>query len=608
MSDSSRTIYDAWQSTLAPFLVPACVLSAWPVFMIVCAGNRTPLKLLCMLGLVSLADGLLGSCAYPLLHQYAFSPWQNNALFYAGSACYWLGGLAFGPVLEGWGTRQSAIVLSLLGLLGALGSMQEFFVLALVGRCCSATATTGLSTLVEYVLYDEARLRPAHASPSGPGSAEHDDGGSGSDSGDPHGDHEAHASAERGHGIGQEGAEGHGGGMLTMFHQLRPVSLWAAMLVGQYAMTATPHISTGPCWAAAGCYVVTALMAWKLLPAWSAAEAFKLTSRLRSLSSTKVVGAMERRLPGFATAARSGSATFAPSPSSVAGAAVSSGSLSGFACEATLAQRWLRYFVGSYVLSVKTFLNPRLLARHLVDVFFGGLFLTLSLVWVPTLEMYDDSIPFGFIFQIFMIAQFLGATFSLPVWAYGWAEAALVVLLSVTARVLNTSRDYAIPVTIMFAGVAMHCVAGVVRTTGSLWRAEYPSAAAPLTFLFFMKALSGICGWVFLNGIDGKYMEDVYVFEARWVYGLMWLEAVALAQYVAKRAAQHRSTNSNYGVSGSGSASGVRIVASGLKDDGLRESSSAAFEASASVHVEADTLLHHHHMNASAGSEGRVFK
>ncbi|KPA73702.1 hypothetical protein ABB37_09626 [Leptomonas pyrrhocoris] len=491
------TIYEAWQSTLVSFLVPACVLSAWPVFVIVCAANRAPLKLLCILALVSLADGLLGSCAFPLTHQYAFTPSQNNGLFYAGSLSYWLGGLVLGPVMEVGGARKSSIALSLVGLLGAAFSAQDTFVLTFLGRCCSATATAGLTTLVEYLLYAEARLPRG-----GPGEGD-----------EQYLDKEHHPSSGSGGGDPGAGIDSLGGGVLTMYHQLRPLMLWAAMRLGQYAMFATPMISTGPCWAATVCYAVVVLMVWKVFP---------LASRRKKLSGDAGAEA-DGLFPGLV-----------PAKSRLLSL------LSSMLSPAVL--RWGRCFASTYAVSIHTLLQPKQVARHLVDILFGGLFLVLSLLWVPTLEMYDDSIPFGFIFQIFMIARFLGSTISLPVWAAGWAEAALVLLLSVAARVLNTSRDYAIPVTIMLAGVVMHLVAGVAQTTGSLWRAEYPAATAPLTFLFLVHALTGISGWLFLLVIDGKYMEDAFVFEARWIYALMWVEAVALAQYIVKRARQHRET------------------------------------------------------------------
>lgn len=59
------------------------------------------------------------------------------------------------------------------------------------------------------------------------------------------------------------------------------------------------------------------------------------------------------------------------------------------------------------------------MARHLVDVFFSGLFFVLSLLWISTLEMYDDSIPFGSIFQAFVILHFLRSTLSLSALAVG---------------------------------------------------------------------------------------------------------------------------------------------------------------------------------------------
>lgn len=227
---------------------------------------------------------------------------------------------------------------------------------------------------------------------------------------------------------------------------------------------------------------------------------------------------------------------------------------------------------GSYAVSVKTLTHPTRLTRHLVDVLFGGLFFVLSLLWMSTLEMYDDSIPFGFIFQAFMIPHFLRSTLSLSVLAVGWVEVARV---SVTAHVLTTSCDYAIPTTIMLAGVAMHLVVGVVQTTSSLRRAEYPSAEAPLTFFFIMNTLTKISGWLFLSAIDNKYMEDVFMFETWWVYELMWIKAVALAHFISKRATHHRKASpvSN----GSGAALDVLIAVSVDAETTLRNSAPASF-------------------------------
>ena len=100
--------------------------------MIVCDAKPYAAEAAAGPGLASLADSLPGSCDFSLLHQYAFSSAQNTSLFYACSVCYQLSGLALGPVMKVCGAHKPSLALGVAGLLGAFGSAQGFFVLALL--------------------------------------------------------------------------------------------------------------------------------------------------------------------------------------------------------------------------------------------------------------------------------------------------------------------------------------------------------------------------------------------------------------------------------------------------------------------------------------------
>ncbi|KAG5512302.1 hypothetical protein JKF63_07825 [Porcisia hertigi] len=513
------SIYDAWGDTLFPFLVPAMVLSVWPVMMIIRARNRTPIKLLGIAALVSLADGLLGSCAFALQHQYAFSLSTNSAFFYAGTVTYWLGGAVLGPVMEMWGFRRSCMALAAAGIAGAWGSGQSIVAFALVGRISSAAATSGLMTWVEYALFHEG---PVHRSPvAGAVALEGDD--------------KTMAMGDTTEDLGRFG-------LLTMFHQIRPIMMWLSMLVSQYVMVATPTVSSAPCWAAAACYLGVLVVLWSFTVLHGTSAALSVSSR--SLAGvprcgSTLNGAHRKSLNGKHVSAYdlkvAGMASSPPPPSPLRSAGGRGGN--GSVYRNTLAWRVIEHYMHAYATAMRTLFSPRYMASHIVVIVFGAVFFTSSLLWVPTLELYDDSIPFGLVFQLFMIATFLGCTFTLPVWAVGGAEAALVFLLSLSGRTLFTSQDYAIPVTIMLSGVVLHLTHGALLTMSSLWRAEYPSASASLTFLFMMKACTGCLGWVFLHAIDGVYMEEAFVFKARWIRRSMWVAAVALAQFIVSRMA-----------------------------------------------------------------------
>ncbi|KAG5488118.1 hypothetical protein LSCM1_08183 [Leishmania martiniquensis] len=568
----SASIYDAWEETLLPFLVPAVVLSSWPVLMLFRERNRTPLKLLAIAALVSLADGLLGSCAFPLQHQYAFSPTANSALFYAGTVTYWLSGAALSPLMELMGCRRSCMVLAIVGAAGAWGSGQCVVFLTLVGRIASAAATSGLSTWVECALYHEGRVHRIPATAA------------------------AAADSNRGEELG-------GGGTLTLFHQLRPLMLLFSMVASQYVMVVTPTVSLAPCWAAFLCYIGVFVAAWSLaaLPgATVSGSTWSMTAAPLSVNGSGN-GAPSKR--GSAEDALwNGSGLEGATAVLLPGVALKCGGVGGSRMPAP--QRILRHYMHAYSTSIRTLCLPRYVARHIVDIVFGAAFITASLLWVPTLELYDDSVPFGFVFKLFMIATLLGSTFSLPVWAVGGAEAALVALLSLSERTLSTSRDYAIPVTIMLSGIVLHLTYGCVLTTGSLWRAEYPAASAPLTLLSMMKAFTGILGWVFLNAIDGKYVEDAFVFEAQWVWLLMWVEAVALTQYIVARMAPVDDFDANGAVTACGMAAELRKRddSGTSKDPSGRLASGAAAAAAGgtTVYVPLDTHAHPPHDDAES--------
>lgn len=87
--------------------------------------------------------------------------------------------------------------------------------------------------------------------------------------------------------------------MLTMYHQLRPLTLWASMLLGRYVMDATPHLSARLCRAAAGCYLLVLVMTWRFLSPRTTGEALKRTSRLRGLSNTAAGAEADPYLSGF---------------------------------------------------------------------------------------------------------------------------------------------------------------------------------------------------------------------------------------------------------------------------------------------------------------------
>ncbi|KAG5487396.1 hypothetical protein CUR178_08482 [Leishmania enriettii] len=562
----SASIYDAWEETLLPFLVPAMVLSVWPVLILTRDRNRAPLKLLTIATLVSLADGFLGSCAFPLQHQYAFSLSANSALFYAGTVTYWLGGAVLSPLMELMGCRRSCMALAIAGAAGAWGSGQCIVLLTIVGRIASAAATSGLSTWVECALYHEARVHRAPATAEGADKATAD---------------------------GSRGEELGGGGTLTIFHQVRPAMLLFSMIASQYVMVVTPTVSLAPCWAAFLCYIGASFVAWSLplLPgapasasSWSVAPVSLLANVSGNGAPTKSISVKDGSSNGLAL--ENTAATLLP------GLTLKCGSAGGQRMSAP--QRIVRHYVHAYSTSIRTLCLPRYFARHIVDIVFGAAFLAASLLWVPTLELYDDSIPFGFVFRLFMIATFLGSTFSLPVWAVGGAEAALVVLLSLSERTLSTSRDYAIPITIMLGGITLHLTYGCVLTTGSLWRAEYPASSASLTLLSVMKACTGILGWVFLNAIDGKYMEDAFVFLAQCMWLLMWVEAVALTQYIVTRMAPvcDCSTNGTATAHGVGAGMFVRDGSSSFKDSNGSTANGAAVPGGTTAHVQADLLAH----------------
>ncbi|AIN95146.1 hypothetical protein LPMP_010450 [Leishmania panamensis] len=506
----SPSIYDAWEDTLLPFLVPAMVLSTWPILMLMRTRSRTPIKLLTIAALVSLVDGLLGSCAFPLQHQYALSLSANSALFYAGTATYWLGGLALSPLMEIWGCRRSCMALAVVGMVGAWGSGQSTVLFALVGRIASAAATSGLLTWVECALYHEPHV---HRSPA----ADRDD----KDTADSNGGEELSDS-----------------GTLTLFHQVRPAMLLLSTVASQYVMVVTPTVSLAPCWAALLCYLGVFVVACRLTvlpgasatgwPQWTELISFHVSG---SGNGVHAKSASVKNVPASAVMSDSTAAALLLLP----GMALNCSSSSAGHSQKAFSHGVLWHYAHSYGTSIRALCLPRHFARHVVDIVFGATFFTASLLWVPTLELFDDSIPFGVVFKLFMIATFLGSTFSLPVWAVGGAEAAVVVLLSLSERTLSTSRDYAIPVTIMLSGIVLHLTYGCVLTTGSLWRAEYPASSSTLTLLFTMKACTGVLGWVFLSLIDGKYMEDAFVFEAQWMWVLMWVEAVALTQYIVAR-------------------------------------------------------------------------
>ncbi|CAG9567109.1 hypothetical protein LMJF_01_0440 [Leishmania major strain Friedlin] len=562
----AASIYDAWKETLLPFLVPATVLSAWPTIMLIRDRNCVPIKLLTIAALVSLADGLLGSCAFSLQHQHAFSLSANSAFFYAGTVTYWLSGAALSPLMEVWGCRRSCMALALAGAAGAWGSGQSITLFVLCGRIATAAATSGLSTWVECALYHEAH---GHHSPS-PAA----------------GDDKDMADGNGGEALG-------GSGALTIFHQVRPVMLFFSMIASQYVMAVTPTVSVAPCWVALLCYLGVFVVAWGLsvLPAASAAGSSWWTG-----SNPFHVNGGSNGVHGKSASMKEASSSCSEFESTVAtllpGVVLSCCSAGGSRLSAP--QRLLRHYVHAYSASIRTLCMPRYLARHIVDIIFGAAFLTGSLLWVPTLELYDDSIPFGFVFELFMIATFLGSTFSLPVWAVGGAEAALVVLLSLSQRTLSTSRDYAIPVTIMLGGIVLHLTYGCVLTMGSLWRAEYAISSAPLTLLFLLKACTGVLGWVFLNAIDGKYMEDAFVFEAQWMWVLMWVQAVALTQCIVARMAPGCGRRANrVAIAKDGSAVLVQKPDSGnvkdLSSNGVKETAVAG---GPTARLQTDILSH----------------
>ncbi|CAJ1985631.1 Protein of unknown function (DUF791) [Leishmania donovani] len=563
----AASIYDAWKETLLPFLVPATVLSAWPMIMLIRDRNRVPIKLLTIAALVSLADGLLGSCAFPLQHQYAFSLSANSAFFYAGTVTYWLSGAALSPLMEMWGCQRSCMALAIAGAAGAWGSGQSIALFVLCGRIATAAATSGLSTWVECALYHEAHV---HHCPS---AAAGDDKGM----------------------VDSNGGEALGGsGALTIFHQVRPAMLLFSMIASQYVMAVTPTVSVAPCWVALLCYIGVFVVAWGLaaLPATSAAGSSWWTGS----NPFHVAGGGGNGVHAKNASRKDASSSTSEFESTVAmllpGVALSCCSAGGSRLSSS--KHMLRHYVHAYSTSIRTLCMPRYLARHIVDIVFGAAFLTGSLLWVPTLELYDDSIPFGFVFELFMIATFLGSTFSLPVWAVGGAEAALVVLLSLSERTLSTSRDYAIPVTIMLGGIVLHLTHGCVLTMGSLWRAEYPISSAPLTLLFLLKASTGVLGWVFLNAIDGKYMEDAFFFEAQWMWVLMWVEAVALTQYIVARMAPGCGRHANgAAIAKDGGAALLQKPDSGsvkdLSGNGMKETAVAG---GPTVRLQTDMLSH----------------
>ncbi|GET85402.1 hypothetical protein, unknown function [Leishmania tarentolae] len=505
----SVSIYDAWKETLLPFLVPAMVLSAWPMMVLIRGHNRTPIKLLSIAALVSLADGLLGSCAFPLQHQYAFSLSENSAFFYAGTVSYWLSGVVLGPLMEMWGCQRSCMALAIVGAAGAWGSGQGIALFALLGRIASAAATSGLSACVECALYHEVHL---HHAPSAAG-----------------GDDKAVVDSNSNEVLG-------GGGALMILHQVRPAMLLCSTFVSPYVMVVTPTSSWAPCWVALLCYLGVAAVSWSL-------AASPPTSDVGSMPATASrpfhVNRSGNGIPATSASMKAASSKILEPESTVAmilpGIPFNCRKVSG--PPLSWPQRILRHYVSAYSASVRALCLPRYLAHHIVEIVFGAAFFAGSLLWVPTLELYDESIPFGFVFQLLMITTFLGSTFSLLVWAVGGAEVALVVLLSISERTLSTSRDYAIPVTIMLGAIMLHLTHGCALTVGSLWRAEYRVSSAPLTLLCMQKACTGVLGWGFLHAIDGKYMEDAFLFEAQWMWVLMWVEAVALTQYIVARMA-----------------------------------------------------------------------
>lgn len=557
----AASIYDAWRQTLLPFLVPAMVLSAWPMIMLVRDRNRVPVKLLTIAALVSLADGFLGSCAFPLQHQYAFSLSANSAFFYAGTVTYWLVGAVLGPLMEMWGCRRSCMALAIVGAAGAWGSGQSIALLVLCGRIASAAATSGLSTWVECALYHEAR---GHHAPSATTAAGDD----------------------KGMVDGNSGEALTGSGALTILHQIRPAMLLFSMIASQHVMVVTPAVSVAPCWVALLCYLGVFVIAWGLavLPATSAAGLPWWTGPNPSHVNGGGNGA-HAKSASMKDASSNGSGLEGTVAMLLPGVSLSYCSAGGSRLSSS--QRILRHYAHAYGTSIRTLCMPRYLARHIVDVVFGAAFFTGSLLWVPTLELYDDSIPFGFVFELFMIATFLGSTFSLPVWAVGGAEAALVVLLSLSERTLSTSRDYAIPVTIMLGGIVLHLTHGCVLTMGSLWRAEYPTSGASLTLLFLLKACTGVLGWVFLNAIDGKYMEDAFLFEAQWMWVLMWVEAVALTQCIVARMALGCGRRAN-----GGAALVQKPDSAGVKDLGSNGVKETAVAGGPTVRHPTDTLTY----------------
>ncbi|KAK7194846.1 hypothetical protein NESM_000405400 [Novymonas esmeraldas] len=518
----SASIYDAWSETLLPFLVPAMVLTVWPAIMVVRARHRAPIKLLAVAALTALADGLLGSCAFPLQHQYAHSLATNTALFYVGTTTYWLSGVVLGPLMELLGCRLSCMALAIIGIIGAWGSGRSTVLFALVGRAASAAATSGLATWAEYALYDEVQQH-----------------------------RKVGADAADGKTGALDSAAELGGGTLTILNQLRPVMQYLASVLSAYTMAITPTVSVAPSWVAGLCYVGVLLLVQSLswppptrtAPATTVAVSSHSTSFTPAVSGTftggNIRGPSAPRASTGAAAEDEGAA--APHSALLLPGAAVGGSLGG-------GRRWklppprqlLQHYARTYITSVKTLVRLRYLARHCVEIVFGAVMLAASLLWVPTLELYDDSVPFGLVFQLFMLTTLLGSTFALPVWAVSGAEAALVVLLSLCERTLLTSRDYAIPVTIMLAGIVLHLTHGALCTTGSLWRAGYPSGTVPLTYLFVVKACTGVLGWVFLDVMDGVFMEDAFVFEGRWTGLLLWVEAVALTQAMVTRLAPTR--------------------------------------------------------------------